>query len=66
MKECPTPGKRKHATHEEGKEHIRALYRAGRGNPDYTVYACVCGWFHVGHSRRKLEKRIRRALRRGK
>jgi hypothetical protein len=46
--------------------HIRQLQRVGKGNPDYEPYRCeACGSWHVGHSRRAFEKRIRKATRVG-
>jgi len=59
---CRTPGKKQHWSREEGEAHIQSLDRAGRGNPDYKVYACPCGWYHVGHSSDKFQKRIKKSL----
>lgn len=62
---CPTTGKIIHATRDDARRHIAALYRAGKGNPDYSVYHCAdANHWHVGHSAVRLSKRIRRALRR--
>lgn len=58
---CPTPGKRRHRSQEEALQHIRSLYTAGRGNPDYRPYRCACGAWHVGHDVRSLTHRIRLA-----
>jgi hypothetical protein len=60
--ECPTPSKKRHWSKGEGKDHITSLTRAGRGNPDYQVYPCACGWYHVGHSSVKFQKRIKKVL----
>lgn len=59
---CPTPNKRQHRSIEEGRQHIAALERNDRGNPDYNVYPCWCGWYHVGHSQEKFNKRLKNAL----
>ena len=40
---CPRPEKVRHGSRVEAKEAIASLYRAGRGNPDYVAYLCVCG-----------------------
>ena len=60
---CPTPIKKRHGTRAEALTHIAGLYRAEKGNPDYRAYKCVCGVYHVGHSRDSLKQRIKLALR---
>ena len=61
---CPTPQKKGvYASQEAAREHIRKLYRNGLGNPDYTVYMCACGYYHVGHSKSHLKFRIQRSIR---
>ena len=63
---CYHPEKVKHATLEEAREHIRRLYRAGRGNPDYQAYPCDGGaHWHIGHSMRHFHERIRKVVRHG-
>jgi hypothetical protein len=58
---CPATGKIKHATREKAQGHISFLWTQGRGNPDYSEYKCKsCGFWHIGHDRKKLEKRIKR------
>ena len=62
---CQHPNKVAHPTREAARRHIASLYKAGKGNPDLTVYGCDDGkHFHVGHNAVKFSKRIRRALRR--
>lgn len=56
---CPNPTKRRHISREEALDHIAKLNASGRGNPDYNAYQCVCGVWHVGHSARHFEKRIK-------
>lgn len=63
---CKFPGKIKHPTEQEAREHIRALYKAGKGNPDYLPYPCDGGrHWHVGHSQQRLGERIRQATKLG-
>ena len=67
---CGTPEKRHHLTVDSARRHIVKLYARGLGNPDYNAYLCRggrgvgCGWYHVGHSKRHLDSRIRQAVRR--
>lgn len=63
---CVRTHKITHPTEVSAREHIKVLYRSGKGNPDYAPYRCeVCGGFHVGHSRVRLGERVRKATRVG-
>lgn len=63
VQKCPTPDKHRHAT----KSHAQtALERFGESKllgPDWNVYRCVCGVWHIGHKRGSLQQRIEAALR---
>lgn len=61
---CPTPGKKRHPDEAAAVEHIRQLYKGGKGNPDYCAYRCPCGCWHIGHSRVHFTRRIRAVTRR--
>lgn len=63
MSRCPKTQKIIHADAKAARAAIAALYRDGKGNPDYRPYPCGDHW-HIGHSRFALAKRVRRALRR--
>lgn len=74
LSHCPTPWKQGiYETEEEAREHIRQLYKRGRGNPDYNAYVCNfpdnpegqrgCGYWHVGHNRKHFSARIKRSIR---
>lgn len=61
LAKCPTPWKTGvYRDKEEALEHVKGLYRKGKGNPDVMPYQCACGRWHVGHSREHFYKRIRR------
>lgn len=59
---CPTPNKIKHRTAEAAEKQLASMRAKLLVSPDLVVYPCGGHW-HVGHSQRSLEKRIRRALR---
>jgi hypothetical protein len=61
MAVCKKTGKIAHKSRKQAHGHIEFLTRQGRGNPDYSVYACV-DHFHIGHSKIALDKRIRASL----
>lgn len=63
---CPTTGKVCHTSLDAAKAAIASLYRNGKGNPDYRAYRCTddSSHWHIGHDRKHLQWRIRRALRR--
>lgn len=63
---CPTPRKIRHATSKAARAQLRDLQARYPTSPDLTVYRCVCGRWHVGHSQAALNRRIRRALRLGR
>lgn len=65
MRDCPTPGKVKHATKKAAWCHVNDLRKAKHASVDLKPYRCVCGSFHVGHSQASLTFRIRQARRRG-
>lgn len=61
---CAWPDKYRHATEGAAWGAIRSLREdTGREAADLRPYRCGDHW-HVGHDRRALEKRIRKALRR--
>lgn len=64
MAKCKWPEKRKHPNKQAALEHIRQLYRQGKGNPDYAPYQCGDHW-HIGHSKKWLGQRIKNAVRAG-
>lgn len=59
---CKSPQKIRHANREAALGAIRKLYKAGRGNPDYSAYPCGDHW-HVGHDVVHFKQRIQRSLR---
>jgi hypothetical protein len=59
---CPTPRKFRHANETNALKHLASLEADGNGNPDLNVYLCDCGFWHLGHSIVKFEKRLRHAL----
>jgi hypothetical protein len=63
---CIAPHKVAHKDRDAALKAIRSLYAAGRGNPDYNAYRCPAGHWHVGHDRVRLDRRIRKALRKGR
>lgn len=58
---CRWPDKQRHDTKAAAAGAIGALWRDGKGNPDLSAYPCGDHW-HVGHSGKRLAKRIHRAL----
>jgi hypothetical protein len=58
---CRSPEKVAHKSRDAALEAIRKLYKAGRGNPDYSPYPCGGHW-HVGHEAAHFRKRIKAAL----
>lgn len=62
MAECPTPDKVRHASLEDARKHAKALRRFQHASQDVLPYQCVCGTWHIGHSKVNLGKRIHRAL----
>jgi hypothetical protein len=62
-KSCPHPEKVAHATEAQALRHRNSLRFGAGGSPDLEVYRCRCGAWHVGHSRVRLNARIKVALR---
>lgn len=68
MIQCPRPGKIKYYDR-EAAERNRAKQAACEGIPKKKIgiYACVCGFWHIGHKNKKLnDAEFRRIKRRGK
>lgn len=61
---CPTPSKISHRSQGAAKKHLEILGRSTPLGPDWNVYHCQCGSWHIGHARGSLTGRIRQALRR--
>lgn len=63
--ECPTPHKHVHRSKPAAYKALQAL-RADRDlGPDWNVYQCRCGNWHIGHKPGSLQDRARRALKKG-
>lgn len=60
---CPTPQKNRHATKAAALKALDALAASKPLGPDWNVYKCVCGVWHIGHRRGSLNQRIKNALR---
>jgi hypothetical protein len=60
---CPSPSKVQHKSPGAAAAHLNWLRREQGANADLNIYPCAGHW-HVGHSQRKLVRRIRQALRR--
>jgi hypothetical protein len=65
-RKCPTPTKQRHRNRDAAEAAIRNFRRTAEDllSPDLLPYKCECGAWHVGHSKRALDQRIRQALRR--
>lgn len=61
---CPTPKKIAHKSQGAARKHLELLGQAKELGPDWNVYPCPCGSWHIGHRRGSLASRIRKALRR--
>lgn len=59
---CPTPKKHHHATKGAALKALDELSKAKPLGPDWNVYKCVCGVWHIGHRRGSLQQRIKAAL----
>jgi hypothetical protein len=60
---CPTPKKYRHASKAAAQRALESLADSRPLGPDWNVYRCVCGVWHVGHKRGSLQQRIKDALR---
>jgi hypothetical protein len=66
-KECPTPRKIRHETHESAlKQRDDIDRREGQIDKTLKPYHCICGGWHIGHKRGSgrggLQGKIQRAL----
>lgn len=61
--DCPTPKKHRHASKQAALKALEVLGEAKPLGPDWNVYKCVCGVWHIGHRRGSLQQRIKDALR---
>lgn len=64
---CSWPSKVAYPTWEAAEAAIRQIGDRGKFVEDMAPYRCnKTGHFHIGHSIRKFEARIKRSLRRGR
>lgn len=60
---CPTPKKHRHANKAAALTALQRPSETKPLGPDWNVYRCVCGVWHIGHKRGSLQQRIQDALR---
>lgn len=63
MSDCPTPHKHVHKSQGAAEKALAALARDKDLGPDWNIYRCRCGNWHIGHQPGSLVRRIHAALR---
>lgn len=57
---CPHPGKARYQTKKLAKT-ILARHQRCSNRGDMAAYRCVCGWWHLGHKKGSLYRKLKRA-----